>query len=286
MLAKLKLNSSHTLNEISQKISVGLKTTADSVFIKPISTKNFIKQIGFELELVHPILESHNIDRWNYRWDSEHDLFVLYPHIEENGKVVPINLDAYPKAKEYLESNRPQLEARTYLAESDRRWYEIWVHQFPNDFRQRKLITPDISAHNRFAIDDGAFFVNGTCFYIILKDKSDNSYFSVLGLLNSKVIEYFHKTTSGNSLYAKRFRYWSSYVGSYPVAKQLFACPELTSAIVANVSRLLRTNVDEERIRLEKENDDLCYQLFDLTEDDIKEIESTLSVHSHTPQGK
>ena len=279
LLSKLKLSSTHTLNDICEKISVGLKTTADSVFIKPM-TKDFIKQRGFEPELVFPLLESHNIERWRYSWNSEGDLFVLYPHVEQNGKLVPIDLDIYPRAKEYLEENRPQLEARTYLADSDRRWYEIWVHQSPDDFRQRKLITPDISSHNRFAIDDRAFFVNGTCFYIILKDKSDNSYYSILGLLNSKIIEYFHKTTSGNSLYAKRFRYWSSYVGSYPIPKQLFSSPELTSAIVTNVSRLLRTSVHEERVRLEKENDRLCYQLFDLTDDDIKEIESTLTVHS------
>ncbi|MDI6766138.1 MAG: TaqI-like C-terminal specificity domain-containing protein, partial [Bacteroidota bacterium] len=189
--------------------------------------------------------------------DPEDDLFVLYPHVEQNGKVVPINLDTYPKTKGYLESNRPQLEARTYLTESDRRWYEIWVHQSPSDFRQRKIITPDISTHNRFAIDDEAFFINGTCFYIILKDKSDKSYFSILGLLNSKVIEYFHKTTSGNSLYAKRFRYWASYVGSYPIAKQLLNSNDISDAIITNVSRLLSCNNDEERMRMEQENDRL-----------------------------
>ncbi|MBI5463786.1 MAG: hypothetical protein HY966_02380, partial [Ignavibacteriales bacterium] len=178
------------------------------------------------------------------------------------------------------------LEARTYLAESGRRWYEIWVHQSPADFRQRKIITPDISSQNRFALDDKTFFVNGTCFYIILKDKSDDSYYSILGLLNSKVMEYFHKTTSGNSLYAKRFRYWSSYLGSYPVAKRLFDSPKLSSALITNVSHLLQATANEERIRLEEENDRLCYKLFDLTDDDIQEIESTLSVHSSHAQVK
>ncbi len=279
LLSKLRLNSAHTLSEIVEKISVGLKTTADGVFIKPM-TKDFIKLKGLESDLIFPLLESHNIKRWRYSWDSESDLFVLYPHVEQNGKVLPIDLDAFPHAKEYLEANRSQLEGRTYLSDSARRWYEIWVHQSPTDFRQRKIITPDISSHNRFALDDGAFFVNGTCFYLILKDKSDRSYFSILGLLNSKVIEYFHKTTSANSLYAKRFRYWSSYIGSYPVAKRLFNSPELNSAIVKNVSRLLATTADMERIELEKENDHLCYQLFDLTEGEIQEIESTLSVHS------
>lgn len=279
LLSKLKLNSAHTLNDISDKISVGLKTTADSVFIKPMNN-DFIKRRGFESQLIFPLLESHNIGRWKYTWNNNDDLFVLYPHIEQNGNLVPINLDSYPKVKEYLEENRAQLEARTYLAESGRCWYEIWVHQSPSDFRQRKLITPDISSHNRFAIDDSAFFVNGTCFYTILKDKSDKSYYSILALLNSKVIEYFHKTTSGNSLYAKRFRYWSSYIGSYPIANRLFSSPDLNSAIVANVSRLLSTISDDERIQLEKENDRLCYQAFDLTEDDIQEIEFTLSVRS------
>jgi len=279
ILSKLKLNSAHNLSEIVEKISVGLKTTADGVFIKPM-TKDFIERKGLESDLIFPLLESHNIKRWRYSWDPRSDLFVLYPHVEQNGKVIPINLEVFPQVKKYLEANRSQLESRTYISDSTRRWYEIWVHQSPADFRQRKIITPDISSHNRFALDNGKFFVNGTCFYLILKDKSDSSYFSILGLLNSKVIEYFHKITSANSLYAKRFRYWSSSIGSYPVAKRLFNVPELSSAIVKNVSCLLTTTADVERIELEKENDRLCYQLFDLTEGEIQDIESTLSVHS------
>jgi adenine-specific DNA-methyltransferase len=285
LLAKLKLNSSCTLSEISEKISVGLKTTADSVFIKPM-TQDFIRERDFESQLIFPLLESHNVERWRCRWDPEGDLFVLYPHIEQNGKVIPITLDSYPNVKRYLESNRTQLQSRTYLAESDRRWFEIWVHQSPADFRQRKIITPDISTHNRFAFDDRAFFVNGTCFYIILKDKSESFYFSILGLLNSKVIEYFHKTTSGNSLYAKRYRYWSSYIGSYPVAEQLLRSSELRASIARNVSRLLESRDDGQRKLLEKENDRLCYQLFELVHEDIKEIETTLSIHSSQPTEK
>lgn len=279
LLTKLKLNSVYTLNEISEKISVGLKTTADTVFIKPM-TNDFIKKVGLESDLVFPLLESHNIGRWKYSWDSGSDLFVLYPHVEINDKVVPANLEKYPNAKNYLESNRSQLEARTYLIKSGRRWYEIWVHQSPKDFLKRKIITPDISSYNRFAIDDKAFFVNGTCFYIILKEKSEQWYYAILGLLNSKVIEYFHKTTSGNTLYAKRFRYWSSYIGSYPIAKRLFNSPELSSAIIQNVSRLLRTTNKEELIECENINDHLCYELFDLSNDDIQEIESTLLIYN------
>jgi SAM-dependent methyltransferase len=279
VLAKIRHNSACTLGELSQKICVGLKTTADNVFIKPM-TQEFVQQNALERNLIFPVIESHNIERWTYSWNPQQDLFVLYPHVEKNGKVIPVELDAYPRIKEYLESNRPQLEARTYLTDSKRRWYEIWVHQSPNDFNKRKIITPDLSSHNRFAFDDRGFYVNGTCFYIILMDESDISYYSILGLLNSKVIEYFHKTTSGNSLYAKRFRYWSSYIQEYPIAKRLLTDSDIRSLLARNVADLLNTNNTTERAEFEKVNDRLCYELFSFTENEIREIESTLSVCS------
>lgn len=279
ILLKIRENSACRLKDLSSKISVGLKTTADNVFIKPM-TKEFIRRKGLETDVVFPVLESHNINRWRCSWNRQHDLFVLYPHAEEGGKVVPVELHAYPQVKEYLEANRSQLEGRTYLAKSGRRWYEIWVHQSPSDFRKRKIITPDISSCNRFAFEDKGFYVNGTCFYIILTDESDASYYSILGLLNSKVIEYFHKITSGNSLYAKRFRYWTSYIAEYPIAKRLVDWPELRSSIAYHVTLLLNAGKKLDRTKLERENDRLCYKLFDLTEDEVGQIEATLSTCS------
>ncbi|MDO8140500.1 MAG: N-6 DNA methylase [Candidatus Brocadiales bacterium] len=278
LLSKLRCNSAYTIGDLCEKISVGLKTTADSVFIKPM-TESFIKQHGIEKNLVFPLIESHNVNRWSCSWNSQTDLYVLYPHIEQNGKVIPVDLDKYPRAKNYLEKHRPQLEKRSYIKDSQRQWYEIWVHQSPEDFRQRKIITPDIASHNRFALDNNGFFVNGTCYYLILKDKSDIHYYSILGLLNSKVIEYFHKTTIGNSLYAKRFRYWTSYISVYPVAKRLFDSTRLVTQLVMNVSRLLNNPNVKECIDIENENDNLCYQLFDFTKSEIQEIETILSVH-------
>jgi len=279
LLSKIRHHSVCTIGGLSKKISVGLKTTADEVFIKPMN-RAFVQEKAFEADLVFPLLESHNIDRWSYSWDPERDLFVLYPHIEENGKVAPAELEDYPRVKEYLEANRPRLESRTYLTQGGRRWYEIWVHQSPSDFSKRKIITPDISCHNRFALDDKGLYVNGTCFYIILTDESDPSYYSILGLLNSKVIEYVHKTTSSNSLYAKRFRYWSSYIREYPVPKRLLDSPDSRSLLARNVVRLLSTDNETDRTELEKANDRFCYELFDLAEQEIEEIERTLSLNS------
>ena len=278
LLVKLKEQAHSNLTDLCVKISVGLKTTADNVFIKQM-TQRFIKKQGLEEKLIFPLLESHNVERWSCNWKAEKDLYVLYPHIERDGKVMPVDLDDFPRVKSYLESFRQQLESRNYLKESQRRWYEIWVHQSPSDFNQRKIVTPDISIANRFAIDEKGLFVNGTCFYLILKDQSDRNYYSILGLLNSKLMDYFHKITSGNSLYAKRFRDWTSYLNSYPIPKEFFAPDSTTAAIlIENVSKLLNHPTEKEIVEREKYNDRLCYKLFNLTESEILEIEKTLSV--------
>lgn len=65
----------------------------------------------------------------------------------------------------------------------------------------------------------------------------------------------------------------------YPVAKEFFNSTRLTAQLVKNVSRLLNNPTGKERVGMEAENDNLCYQLFDITESEIKEIETTLAVH-------
>ncbi|MGQ9631784.1 MAG: Eco57I restriction-modification methylase domain-containing protein [bacterium] len=277
IVEKLRENAVCTLGSIAYKIGVGLKTTADDVFIKPM-TLDFVRRHKLEREVIFPILESHNIERWRCDWKPERDLYVLYPHREKDGKVIPVCLERYPNAERYLLSNRKRLEARTYLKESGRRWYEIWVHQSPRDFERLKLVTPDIAPRNRFALDDRKFFVNGTCFYIILRDRSFERNLLVLALLNSKALEFFHKATSGNVLYAKRFRYWASYLKSYPI-------PDIThprnsgvvKKLVENTRGLIEISDEQETIALEKENDSLAYQLFELTDSEVEEVESSLA---------
>ncbi|MBI5308349.1 MAG: N-6 DNA methylase [Planctomycetes bacterium] len=109
LLAKLKSASACTIGDLCKKISVGLKTTADGVFIKPM-VEDFVNQHGFEKKLVFPLIESHNVNRWRCSWNSQTDLYVLYPHIEQNGKVLPADLDEYPRIKRYLETHRQQYE--------------------------------------------------------------------------------------------------------------------------------------------------------------------------------
>lgn len=54
----------------------------------------------------------------------------------------------------------------------------------------------------------------------------------------------------------------------------------LVMLLSQNVSRLLNDSINCDIAAIEKEIDSICYQLFDLTESEINEIETTLSVHT------
>ena len=201
-------------------ITSGLKTTADSVFIHPM-TESFIENHKFEKDLIYPFIQASNIDRWGIRWTgtkAKSDTYVLYPHLLQENKVVPANLDDYPHIGIYLKSHYEKLSKRHYVIEAGRKWYEIWVPQRPEMFQQRfKIVTPDIKTRNTFALDTQGKMSGSSCFAILPKNQTKIDSYYLLGLLNSELLEFYHKVEASTFIYAGRYRYWRSYLQDYPI---------------------------------------------------------------------
>lgn len=286
LIYKIKRVSTHTLDQLAAKIIVGLKTNADAVFADPM-TETFIQEKGFEPELIHPLLRGPNVQRWSITWTNQEaskGTYILYPHIEQNGKVIPIQLEKYPQAKSYLLSNRNILERRTYLLESGRKWYEIWVHQNPSDFvRNYKLVTPDITTRNNFALDTNGYFCLGSCFIIILKNETDKHYRYMLGILNSKVLEYFHKRNSSTLIYAGRYRYWTSYMKDYPIislSSEKAKSGNIGIQIINQVDDILQAiayNHQSDIENMETRLNEYVYELYGLTDAEVDKINEFVS---------
>jgi methylase of polypeptide subunit release factors len=197
------------------KIRVGIKTTADPVFIRsdwdtlPPGTRP-------EEELLRPLLTHRLVARW--RAHSGSALRILYPHAMSGGRRVPVNLDDYPCARGYLESHRERLSSRKYVIEAGRRWYEIWVPQQPTDWASPKIVFPDISETPRFFLDDQGALVNGDCYWItLLPGKSESWLFLMLAVANSSFMEQYYDTMFNNKLYAGRRRFLTQYVERFPL---------------------------------------------------------------------
>ncbi len=266
------------------EICVGIKTTADTVFVKPM-TADFVKQKAFETNVIYPLIQSFDVDRWKITWgDSKKDRFILYPHREMAGNMEAIPLDEIPNAASYLEGCADVLKKRSYLMESKTRtWYECWVPQKLSKFKQAKIVTRDIVSHNSFAYDAEGRLCQGNTFFLIRKPDSlfniglsnltDEDYFLfLLGVLNSHAMEYYQKMISG-CLYSQKYRYTSSNLNRWPIPDFDI---EVAHRIADMVRRLITSDADQETIEIEI--NDMVNNQFGFSESDINQIEEFIKV--------
>jgi len=198
------------------KVRVGIKTTADSVFIKR-DWALLAKTSRPEKAILRPLLTHHDAARWTSLTSSDNLAQIAYPHESVNGKRQTINLEQYPRAKSYFESNRRVLENRTYVTRSGRKWYEIWVPQDPAAWGNPKIVFPDISVEPRFFFDGTGALVNGDCYWISLDPAHVDILLLIQGVANSALMLKYHDLAFNNRLYSGRRRFISQYVERYPI---------------------------------------------------------------------
>jgi type I restriction-modification system DNA methylase subunit len=276
---KMDKNKQCSLMDIFD-VCVGIKTTADTVFVKPM-TKKFVDEHRFERQVIYPLLQSFNVNKWNITWgENAKDRYILYPHREVDGNMVAIPLEEMPQARAYLEECAGVLKKRSYLVESKTRvWYECWVPQRLSKFQQIKIVTRDIVSNNSFALDESGRLCQGNTFFLTKKasilqaeyaELSEHQYYCfALGVLNSKAMEYYQKMISG-CLYSQKYRYTTSNLNRWPMPR---INKENALKISGYVEKLISGYVDG----LEEEIDKIIYNAFDLTKEEIVKIESYIA---------
>ena len=148
------------------------------------------------------MLRGKDISKWKVEWspDRSYDRYVLYPHEKKEGGVRNVNLKDYPNTKRYLESHKEKLEERHYLTEAGREWFEIWVHQDPEYFeRQFKIMTPDFSNHNCFAMDAQKYYIGSSALAIILQDQAPEFNYYVLAWSTQSLSSFSTSSTRQHS---------------------------------------------------------------------------------------
>lgn len=144
------------------KVKVGIKSTADKIFIS--DKWDELNETKPEDVLLKELISQENIQPWNVT--ENFNLKVLYPHISVHGKTQTVDLDKYPMAKKYFEQHEEKLKSRKYLIDAGRQWFELWVPHRPEQWEFPKLVFPDISLNPRFYFDNDGKIVNGNCYWI------------------------------------------------------------------------------------------------------------------------
>jgi hypothetical protein len=237
------------------KIRVGVKTTADDVFVH----QDWDGMSASERpELLRP-LTTHHIARQFRATDGGRRRWILYPHESVQGARRAIELDRYPKTKVFLEARRERLTSRTYVIEARRRWYEIWVPQDPAAWPRPKLVMRDISDEPCFWLDLEGSVVNGDCYWIVAPDGKEDLLWLAAGVGNSKFIEEFYDHRFNNKLYAGRRRFMTQYVAQFPLPDPTTS---IASEIISVARRIYEVTPSDEAADLTKKLDVLVRAAF------------------------
>ncbi len=236
------------------KIRVGVKTTADRVFIR----EDWCVCDGKEPELLRPLITHHVAHR--YRASSPIKR-ILYPHITQGGRCVPVDLSRYPRAAMYLERHKTTLKARPYLSRVGRRWYEVWVPQDPSAWEKPKLVFRDIAERPVFWMDTSGAIVNGDCYWLAPSETTKIGHiWLALAVANSMFCEVYYDRRFNNKLFAGRRRFMTQYVEHFPV-------PDPTTKLAQRAVQLAKTLFEREldnrtAFEMQDEVDRLVWHMF------------------------
>ena len=166
-----------------------------------------------------------------------------------------------------MEKHRAALEARTYLIDAGRKWYELWVPQDPAAWPSPKLVFPDISDKPIFWIDTDGGVVNGECYWLQCENKDEQDLlWLALAVANSSFIEAFYDHRFNNKLYAGRRRYITQYVELFPLPNP--KCDEAMSII--DLAKIIHTKTPStEADQLAAELDAKIWHVFGLPAEEV-----------------
>jgi len=254
----------------------GLKTGFNEAFVVDRSTRDRLIAEDPKVEpILKPFLRGRDVKRWRTEYK---DLWLINTH-NGYGDTPPIDIEQYPVLKAYLddverrraagEFGEKAQKAKGLFEREDqgRTPYNLRNCVYVPEFDKPKIIYPDIYEHQSFALDyDGHFSVNTT--YFIPDGKP-----WLLAVLNSKLIEWYYRNIS-NSLRGGYLRAFTDYMKLIPIPA---ATPEQKQEIETLVARILaakQANPSADIQPLETQIDQLVYQLYNLTPEEVSIVKS------------
>ncbi|WP_154411153.1 class I SAM-dependent DNA methyltransferase [Helicobacter pylori] len=231
-------------------------------------------------ELIKPILRGKDIKRYRYEWA---DLWVIatFPSLK-------LDIDDYPSLKTYLSQFRPRIDQsgeKGCRKKTSNQWFETQdTIAYHGDFEKEKIVYGEIVQEPRFYLDNGEcelgyFYAEATSFIL-----TGEHLHYLLGMLHSKLITFAFKTFyAGGGLGESGYRYKKAFIERLPIPKITPENQKLAHKITDCAKAILEAKGKDPKAntqKLEKEIDVLVYQLYNLTDEEIKIIEEGQEIKS------
>lgn len=284
LLKKLKQNSVTLSEYVKGNIYYGIKTGLNEAFVIDEETKaKLIQEDKKSSDIIKPFLAGRDIKKYQKPHSNKYLIFAKRGIDIDNYPAIKNHLQKFkkqllPKPKDFSGSNWEGRKPGAY------KWFEIQdAVDYFGEFEKPKIIYPNILKKPEFIFDSDNWFTNQKCFIISIPDKY------LLGILNSKLNHYlFEKYLP--KLRGGFYEPSSVFFKNFPIKKIESKNKEqvnLQGEIISLVDKILELNKTKPRLKLqsaishfesqieyyEKRIDEIVYQLYDLTDDEIKIVE-------------
>ena len=258
LLTKLR-NSGTPLGEyVNGKFYRGILTGFNEAFIIDQATKDkLIFEHSSSAEVIKPLLRGRDVKRWQVEYQN---LWLIFTR---RG----VDIKKYPAIEKHLSQYKEQLTPGIGRKAGNYKWYEIQDNiAYWQEFEQPKIIYPDIAQKTEFSYDLDNLYLGNTLYLLPTKD------LWLLGVLNSQLVFLFYKQTSPQ-IRGGFLRFIAQYVSQIPI-------PTATELEKKEIEILVQKCLDAKKgdpkadtNELEQAINALVYQLYGLTEEEIKIVE-------------
>lgn len=290
------------LEDVTDRIFQGLKTSADMIFIVEerqrqggrvkVYSPEKEAEYWLELDLLHPLIKGGDSKRYRI---TRTNRLVLFPYEQVLNGAALIPSDqmeaAYPETWAYLGDNKSYLENRERGLLRGAGWYGFGRTQALDVMALPKIFTPDIALRPSYGLDakGDLFFTGGVAggYGILVASGLNREY--ILGLLNSRLLDWCVRQSAtlmrgGYYSYESRFiRHLPIQIAS-PPDRGLIAAQDRVIELVGRMLDLNRSRVDAEASHertvierqiegIDREVDELVYKLYALTDEEIRIVE-------------
>ncbi len=275
---------SDTLETKTDRIFQGLKTSADKIYILEllkdigeyyeVICKENNKTYQLEKKYLFPLIKGGNSSAFNIK---ETDLLLLFPYFNETLIQEDKIKNEAPNTWEYLQEHRRYLESRENNSFIGQNWFAFGRNQAISVIRKPKIFTPDIAPYPRFSFDiEGQFtFTGGVAGGYGIIPKSESDYLFLLAILNSKVAFWFITKTS-TQMRGGWYSFESRYIKNIPIPIPTESQKGQIDTIVAQIMKSKKEQNTETAKVNETQINQLVYEIYGLTEEEVKIIESSI----------
>lgn len=285
LLMKLKSQGVPLSEYVDGKIFYGIKTGYNEAFVIDQETKNrLIAEDPRSAEVIKPFLAGRDIKR--YQQPKSDKFLILFPKgftIKRNlpdgdpNKIYQVHEPPrygymnYDPAWDWLQTNYPAIanhlkpfeKAAKKRTDQGDYWWELRACDYYGEFEKEKIIYPNICKQPEFTFDNSNQYTNQKCFIITKFD------LSLLGILNSNLCYFLFKQILPK-LRGDFFEPSYLYFKDFPILK------DDTGKIELLVEQILETKKQDptsDTSTLEAEIDQLIYELYGLSEEEIGIVE-------------